>query len=400
MVRQESPGKSKPKSIFRWIGLALLIHGELALVLGVLLYFTAPRQAELDARRREAIARNEPISVSTLDEDMARKIIADLEKQEEKAKAAEIAKETESTRAPGQVVDLARPRDQRRPEDARFAAEYDSWVEKETKKYGAFDRNAQQRHQGLRDEGKQSSPSISLSPSRKQGSPGALAMRQPGAPVPEESRRRASHGTAAETQPSSSEEKLQQDPEGAFALSREGTHKRSERPPVASGEAGGQPGQLGLVPSEAQIAQALGSGTQDRLVDVDEGAETALRAKNWKFATFFNRVKTQVRDHWKPAEEYARRDPTGRIYGSEDRYTLIQVKLKPDGWLSDVSLLHTSGLEFLDQIAMDAFRGAQPFLNPPRELVEAEHGQLSFTFGFYFEVSGAPRMKVFRYKSM
>jgi outer membrane biosynthesis protein TonB len=400
MVRQENPRKIKQKSIIRWIGLALLLHGELALVLGVILYFTAPRQAELDALRREAVARNEPISVSTVDEDIARKIIADLEKQEEKAKAAEVAKETESTRAPGQVVDLARPRDQRRPEDARFAAEYDSWVEKETKKYGKFYPDAQQRHQGLRDEGKRSSQLITPSPAKTHGSPGALAMRMPGTPTLDESRRRSNVGTASQSQPSSSEENLPSDPEGAFAPSREGSRPRAERATVPRGEAGGQPGQLGLVPSEAQIAQALGSGTQDRLVDVDEGAETALRAKNWKFATFFNRVKTQVRDHWKPAEEYARRDPTGRIYGSEDRYTLLQVKLKPDGWLSDVSLVHTSGLEFLDQIAMDAFRGAQPFLNPPRELVEAEHGHLSFTFGFFFEVSGSPRMKVFRYKSM
>lgn len=400
MVRQENPRKTKQKSILRWIGLALLIHCEFALVLGVLLYFTAPRQAEMDARRREATARGEPISVGTMDEDLARKIIADLEKQEETAKAAAVAKETESTRAPGQVVDLARPRDQRRPDDARFAAEYDSWVEKETKKYGSFDPDAQQRHPGLREEGKRASPLITPTPSKAPGTPGALAMRIPGAPTPAESRRRSGDETASESQSSSSEENLKYDPDGAFAPSRGGSRRRTERAAVTGAEAGGQPGQLGLLPSEAQIAEALGSGTQDRLVDVDEGSETALRAKNWKFATFFNRVKTQVRDHWKPAEEYARRDPTGKIYGSEDRYTLLQIKLKPDGWLSDVSLLHTSGLEFLDQIAMDAFKGAQPFLNPPRELVEAEHGQVSFTFGFFFEVSGAPRMKVFRYKSM
>jgi len=111
-------------------------------------------------------------------------------------------------------------------------------------------------------------------------------------------------------------------------------------------------------------------------------------------------VKERVRDHWKPAEEYQRRDPTGKIYGGEDRYTLVKVNLKADGSLDKVAVVHTCGLDFLDDSAVEAFKEAQPFLNPPRKLVEAGHGFVSFEFGFFFEVSGAPRMKLFRYKSM
>jgi protein TonB len=165
-------------------------------------------------------------------------------------------------------------------------------------------------------------------------------------------------------------------------------------------ETGGSPGLYGLVPSEEQIARALGSGTRDHLADIDEGSETALSAKRWVYAGFFNRIKEKVSDRWKPSEEYQRRDPTGKIYGAEDRYTLLQVSLKADGSLSSVSITHTCGLDFLDDTAVTAFKEAQPFINPPRKLVEAGHGTVNFGFGFFFEVSGAPRMKLFRYKSM
>jgi TonB family protein len=155
-----------------------------------------------------------------------------------------------------------------------------------------------------------------------------------------------------------------------------------------------------LVPSEQQIARAIGNGTQDHLKDIDEGNETALNAKKWKFASFFNRVKQQVRDHWRPAEEYRRRDPSGSIYGQKDRYTLLRVQLKPDGSLANVALETPSGVEFLDDEAIEAFKQAQPFPNPPKQLVEATSGLIDFRFGFFFELSGSPHMKIFKYGNM
>src|ERR1700690_515400 len=113
MADTGSTRRGRHKSIIRWLALALLIHAEIGGVIGVMLYFWAPRQAEVDAKRREAAARAEPISVSTVDRETALKIIADLERQEEKSKKEEIKKEEEVAKAPGQVVDLPRPRDER-----------------------------------------------------------------------------------------------------------------------------------------------------------------------------------------------------------------------------------------------------------------------------------------------
>lgn len=390
--------RGKPGTILRWVALALLVHAEMLGLVGVALYFWAPRQVELDARRRDAAARSEPISVSTVDDDTARKIIADLERQEEKAKEEQVKKEEESVKAPGQVVDMPRPRDERRPDDARFAAEYDSWVEKETKRYGKFDPSAQQRHVGESEPNKRNSPALTPNPAEIPASPGPLAMRSP---VEDRRNSRARAGSPAdELEQAGSDEQMPSDPEGAFSHAGGGAPRPRERASEAPEEHGGRPGVYGLLPTEEQIARSVGSGTQDHLEGIDEGSETALNAKRWVYATFFNRVKERVRDHWKPAEEYQRRDPTGKIYGGEDRYTLLQVALKADGSLAKVSVAHTCGLDFLDDTAVEAFKEAQPFLNPPRKLVEDGHGTVSFAFGFFFEVSGAPRMKLFRYKSM
>jgi len=47
-------------------------------------------------------------------------------------------------------------------------------------------------------------------------------------------------------------------------------------------------------------------------------------------------------------------------------------------------------VDFLDDTAMEAFKQAQPFPNPPRQLVQAS-GLIDFDFGFYLEISGSPR---------
>jgi TonB family protein len=398
MAILDSSRRRKGSSLGRWAALALLIHLQLLLVVGVVLHIWAPRDADiLAARQRAAAAAGaaEPISVSTVDDGTARKLIADMERLEEKARQEQVKKEEESSKAPGQVVDLARPREEKRPENARFAAEYDSSVDRETRKYGKFDPNELQRSRGDSDRNRAAVPEQAASP-RPPGSAGALAMRTP-------ARRRASSlstpgdpdrdpGESGERYPGPS------DPEGLFAPPGGGGPRRVQ-PLAREGGLPVSPGQgvASLIPSEEEVARAVGSGTQDYLRDVDEGEETALNAKRWKFATFFNRVKEQVRDHWKPVEEYRRRDPTGAIYGAQDRLTQVHVQLRPDGSLAKVSLAQTCGVDFLDETAMEAFKQAQPFPNPPRQLVQAS-GLIDFDFGFYLEISGSPRVRFLRYK--
>jgi TonB family protein len=150
------------------------------------------------------------------------------------------------------------------------------------------------------------------------------------------------------------------------------------------------------MPSEQQLARAIGSGTQDALPAIEDGEETALNAKKWRFASFFNRVKRQVAEHWHPQEMYRQRDPTGMIYGRKNRYTSLRIQLDPDGRLNHVAIEQPSGLDFLDDTAIEAFKEAAPFPNPPRQLVES-NGLINFGFGFLFDLDGPAEMRWFKY---
>lgn len=385
-----------------WLVLALVIHAEVILVVLFATFFWAPRNADLVALGQGKPS-PEAIDINTIDEETSRKILAELEKEREKQEAEELKKEQEAKQAPGQVVDIAKPREEKRPDNARFAAEHDSSVEKETKKYGRFDQRARQGDST--GDATQSRPATSASqataPSAGSSNPGALAMRRPaaraaaptsGPPGPPAPPVLAQPGEVVEAPAEQGGELAQP---GRLASPPPGGAPSAGAPPAPS-----SPSNPALAPSPQQLARAIGSGTQDHLKDIDDGEQTALNAKKWKFASFFNRVKQQVREHWRPAEQYRRRDPTGAIYGQKDRYTLLRVQLTPEGKLANVALEMPSGIEFLDDEAIEAFKLAQPFPNPPKQLVEEGSGTISFRFGFFFELAGAPKMKIFRYNSM
>jgi TonB family protein len=389
------------------VAVALLVHAELVLVVGLAMFFWVPRNAEMMSLLGKNAGEPETIDINTLDDETSKKILAELEKQdqEDEEKAEEEKKKDEETvQSPGQVVDLPQPAEEKRPQNARFAAEYDSSVEKETRKYGQFDKSSRQgTAQGDSDVTRPAVPATPPNPNKpSKAPPGALAMRAPAG----QRGKQGPPGQPGESAPAvagTPGEAIEAPPDPNGDLSPPG---KDGPPRTSGGVATGSPtpspraanGALpSLVPSEQQIARAIGTGTQDHLKDIDEGSETALNAKKWKFASFFNRVKQQVRDHWRPAEEYRRRDPSGSIYGQKDRYTLLRVQLKPDGTLANVALETPSGVEFLDDEAIEAFKQAQPFPNPPKQLVEANSGLIDFRFGFFFELSGSPQMKIFKY---
>ena len=134
----------------------------------------------------------------------------------------------------------------------------------------------------------------------------------------------------------------------------------------------------------------------------DQSKETSLATKRWEYASYFNSLKELVRKQWNPAEVYRQRDPNGTVYGQQDRYTLLQVRMNEDGSLADVWVVHTCGLEWLDESELEAFRKAQPFAPPPRPLLRS-NGRVEFGFGFFFDVTGkesasSMRLKLFRYR--
>jgi TonB family protein len=157
----------------------------------------------------------------------------------------------------------------------------------------------------------------------------------------------------------------------------------------------GQVGSLNLMPSAAALDKIIGAAPNDHLDSVEEGDGTFLNTREWKFATFFNRVKQAVGTHWDPNTPLRQRDPTSHIYGGRDRYTLLSITLDAQGALRDVHVEKSSGVDFLDEAAMAAFQKSQPFPNPPPGLLEKDNA-IHFQFGFFLEFGGGPRMRLFR----
>jgi TonB family protein len=161
----------------------------------------------------------------------------------------------------------------------------------------------------------------------------------------------------------------------------------------SSGKAG-LPTLSQLMPSSAALDKIIGAAPNDHL-DVDQGEGTFLNTREWKYATFFNRVKQAVGRNWDPNEPLRQRDPTGEIYGGRDRYTILDITLGGDGLVKDIKVQRSSGVDFLDEAAIVSFRRAQPFPNPPPGLM-GKDGTVTFPFGFYLETGGRPLMRIFR----
>ena len=157
----------------------------------------------------------------------------------------------------------------------------------------------------------------------------------------------------------------------------------------------GQAGVLNLLPSAAVVDKITGAAPNDHLKDVDEGDGTYLSTREWKYASFFNRVKQSVGQEWNPNGQMRLRDPTGQIYGGRDRYTILTVTLDDTGRLRDAFVDKSSGLDFLDLEAIKAFERAQPFPNPPPGILATDQ-TVRFQFGFFLELSGRPGMRLFR----
>ena len=149
-----------------------------------------------------------------------------------------------------------------------------------------------------------------------------------------------------------------------------------------------------LKPSLSTLSRIQGAPPPDYIKE-NKGEETLLNSKRWRFAAFFNRVKQLVAQHWNPGPAYRAHDPRGNIYGVKDRMTVVYVVLHKTGKLAHIRVKRSSGLRFLDDVAIKSFQKAQPFPNPPGALTAAD-GKIRFTFGFMLELSSKPKFLLFR----
>ena len=310
--------------------------------------------------------------------------------------------------APGQVVDVAPSKNPTPPKESRFVSDHDSTVEKETRS-----RHAKAGYENTLAKPSQPKPAASPPAERQQAQAEAATPRErAGVRTPGAAPAQRSSGSPR-TPSQAAREKL------AMRLDRDGELRpRQEHPelrgnggelavgarppappaPSQPGEAGspGVPGgapELQLRPSASSYDRLAGGPAPDKLDGVEEGEGTYLNTREWKYASYFNRIKQAVATQWHPDSTLQLRDPTGQRFAYKDRITVLAITLDSAGSLKNVQVQRSSGVDFLDLTAVDAFRKAQPFANPPRGIAN-DRGEIGFMFGFYLEVGSG--LQIFR----
>ena len=306
----------------------------------------------------------------------------------------------------GQVVDVAPGNEQESP-DAKYLAEKNNRVDKETKARDQtpFYRNAMPRQTATEERkttGKDDAAQLVVQGNNGTGQDARPAQKgggqRPVFDVPTVKQRdkialkeESTKGPGASVHNQGESAALQ----GNASQMRIDPGKPGEEGDQGSAGKTGLPTLSQLMPSSAALDKIIGAAPNDHLQDVEQGEGTFLNTREWKYATFFNRVKQAVGRNWDPNEPLRQRDPTGEIYGGRDRYTILDITLGGDGLVKDIKVQRSSGVDFLDEAAIVSFRRAQPFPNPPPGLM-GKDGTVTFPFGFYLETSGRPLMRIFR----
>jgi TonB family protein len=131
---------------------------------------------------------------------------------------------------------------------------------------------------------------------------------------------------------------------------------------------------------QKQLAQmgsgsSEGSTTNDSLENIKDDLITRLNTKEYKYFGYYNRIKNQLNQWWVPKvqQKFTKMMRQGRTIASEEnKITKLVITLNDSGYLVNVQVLAESGVRDLDEAAIEAFRSAAPFPNPPKGMVDGD----------------------------
>lgn len=140
-------------------------------------------------------------------------------------------------------------------------------------------------------------------------------------------------------------------------------------------------------PPTPAMSGAEVSQNDDYLKDVAAGAETLLRTREFVYYSYYNRIKRKLRQFWEPRiqkkiEKIMRKGR--RIASANDKITHLVITLDRSGELVRIQVKHASGYNDLDDAAIEAFREAAPFPNPPKGIV-TDAGEVKIPWSFVLE---------------
>ncbi len=135
------------------------------------------------------------------------------------------------------------------------------------------------------------------------------------------------------------------------------------------------------------------AATDDRLDDVQTGDRTVLSAREFRFYSYYHRIKETLRQYWKPNVErkLAMLWAKGARMQETEVVTQVLVMLDEHGQVSKITRVTGSGFMELDEAAMDAFRQAAPFPNPPAGMVDPD-GLVRIRWDFVLKTEASPQI--------
>jgi protein TonB len=117
------------------------------------------------------------------------------------------------------------------------------------------------------------------------------------------------------------------------------------------------------------------STTNDNLKNVENDLLTRLNTREYKYYGYYTRIKNQLNQWWVPQvqQKFTKMMKQGRTIASENsKVTKLVIVLNDKGNLVKVQVMAASGVRDLDDAAIEAFRQAAPFPNPPKGMIERD----------------------------
>lgn len=309
----------------------------------------------------------------------------------------------------GQVVSLGPTNEQAPDKPTKYLSEHDSKVAKETRARdtSAFYKNALSKVQkeGRNEKEAPGAPVVSARPGDGGAGGGTEQKRaRTEAELPSKQRRdalRVAESPEGTLRSRESSEAFKGNGKKVAIADPGSPSQPSAVGPGAPGTAPGAPGaqkplNLKLEGPVGASGPVAGGPMPDDLRGIEEGDETLLNSRGFKFAGFLNRVKETVGRVWvqRVQDEATKRDPTGQLYSYRDRRTVVEFTLDRKGEVTDVHVATSCGVQYLDEIAVDAFRIVQRFPNPPPGLLQ-ENGVVRLPFAFtLLAATGGMKMQV------
>lgn len=121
----------------------------------------------------------------------------------------------------------------------------------------------------------------------------------------------------------------------------------------------------------------------DYIEDVPLGDVTKLNTKEHKYYGFYHRIRQRLEQYWGNSlqEKVSQLQRSGgRFPASENMVTALKVIMDKKGNILKVHVKSTSGLNELDDAAIESFNKAGPFPNPPSGMVKNDVIQIEWGF--------------------